>query len=52
MTSTGAINRARELPRNKRVAEVGDWAASAIAWAAMMVMCLAIVWVLLYTTGD
>jgi len=52
MTSTGAVNRTRDLRRHKVVAELGDWAASVIAWAAVFVMCLTVIWILLYTTDD
>lgn len=52
MTSMEIANLTRDGPRSKRLATLGDWAAPAIAWAAMMVMCLAVIWVLLYTISD
>jgi hypothetical protein len=49
MASEQAVNNLPDRQRSQRLTEIGSWIASGVAWVAVIVMCWAVIWVLLYT---
>lgn len=52
MASEQTVNRLPDRARNQRLTELGNWAACSVVWAAIISMCGAVVWVLLYTPAH
>ena len=49
MASDQAVNHLPDRQRGQHLTEKGNWIASSVAWVAVIAMCVAVIWVLLYT---
>lgn len=49
MASEQAVNRLHDGKRGKCLSKMGSWVAPGVGWIAVIAMCGAVVWVLLYT---
>ncbi len=49
MASEQAVNRLHDRKRSQRLSKMGSWVGPGVGWIAVIAMCGAVVWVLLYT---